>query len=286
MLNLLLDKGAAVDDAGVDGETPLVEAVGGGYVDAARVLIERGASVGYTGRRYPPLVKAARVGSVGVLRLLLENGADVDQCGRRAKSALHWGVEGGNVEVVNALIEAGAGMLIEDEEENTPLHVAAVQGNEEMVRILLDAGVHVDTLSKTHRKTALAKAAWRDHEGVARLLVERGAEVNNTGNAYPPLVRAAMSCSLGVLRLLLEKGAEVDLCVEKDRTAMYWAVEKGHEEVVRLLKEAGAKSGESSVEGEVAELSGDGESSLQEQEKLDMRRDSESRTLDVSSAVS
>jgi ankyrin repeat/BTB/POZ domain-containing protein 2 len=74
-----------------------------------------------------------------------------------------------------------------NEQGLTPLMVACVHGDEASVRLLLDAGADVDTETpgarqggasdETQHWTALTYAALQGHVGVARLLLERGANV-------------------------------------------------------------------------------------------------------------
>ena len=44
-----------------------------------------------------------------------------------------------------------------------------------------------------------------------------------------------------MVKLLLEKGAELETKDNDGRTPLSWAAEKGHEAVVKLLLEKGAK---------------------------------------------
>ena len=56
---LLLDKGAEVDRAAEDGQTPLFIACQKGHVDVARLLLDKGAEVDRVGRRCSPPVTTA-----------------------------------------------------------------------------------------------------------------------------------------------------------------------------------------------------------------------------------
>jgi TolB-like protein len=78
----LLDSGADPNAkwSYAGGDTPLLAAVGNSRLEAARLLIERGADVNLTrnGDKASPLHYAACVGNAGIVQLLLEKGADPD----------------------------------------------------------------------------------------------------------------------------------------------------------------------------------------------------------------
>ena len=76
---LLLDKGAEVDRATEDGTTPLYIACYNGHVDAARLLLDNGADVHKVSNdNRTPLHGASYNGHIDVVRLLLANGANAD----------------------------------------------------------------------------------------------------------------------------------------------------------------------------------------------------------------
>ena len=76
---LLLERGAAVDQANNCGTTPLSIACEKGHEPVARLLLERGAAVDQADNRgWTPLLVACEKGHEPVARLLLERGAAVD----------------------------------------------------------------------------------------------------------------------------------------------------------------------------------------------------------------
>jgi outer membrane protein assembly factor BamB len=89
------------------------------------------------------------------------------------------------------------------------LRAAAAAGDEAKVRALLDAGTPVDAPAR-HGRTALLEACWKGHLGVARLLLERGANpsVREAFFGMTALTGALGAGNLELVRLLLDKGAE------------------------------------------------------------------------------
>lgn len=82
----------------------------------------------------------------------------------------------------------------------------------------------------------LMKAAEDGKENEARMLVEKGANVNaNDAFGWTALHWAAVNRRLVVARLLLENGAQVGRENEDGWTALHFAVSQGHKAVTRLL---------------------------------------------------
>jgi hypothetical protein len=119
------------------------------------------------------------------------------------------------------------------------LHLAAAFADRETVMTLLDAGADVDQVSETpmrnqalHASLALAKDAE-----VARLLIERGADVNAAQTAgYRPLHQAAVAGREDLVRLLLDAGADKIARCDRGKTPAEYARERGHSAVAALLE--------------------------------------------------
>lgn len=124
------------------------------------------------------------------------------------------------------LLLAVAGCARADDAED--LHEAARRGALARVRSLLDAGVKPDAPGR-HGITALMVAAGEGHVEVARLLVERGADVNARERFFGQtvLAHATRAKKPELVRLLLETGS-----TDAD-SAMDFAVQTGDVALVR-----------------------------------------------------
>ena len=119
----------------------------------------------------------------------------------------------------------------------TGMHLAAYFGLEEAMIALLRNG-HDPNAKDTYDRSPLSWAADKGHELVARLLVEKGADVESKDakDGRTPLLWAAGKGHESVVRLLLATdGVDPDSKDRKDRTPLSKAAGKGHESVVRLL---------------------------------------------------
>lgn len=87
------------------------------------------------------LMLAAFNGHTGVVSALLESGAKIDTQDQTGRSALMYASSGANDATVALLVKRGAGVNLTDKEEHwTPLMFAAAEGHIGVARILLDAG--------------------------------------------------------------------------------------------------------------------------------------------------
>eukprot|EP00919_Chromeraceae_sp_WS-2016_P076936 GHVR01182052.1.p1 GENE.GHVR01182052.1~~GHVR01182052.1.p1 ORF type:complete len:116 (+),score=15.91 GHVR01182052.1:30-377(+) len=79
------------------------------------------------------------------------------------------------------------------------------------------------------------------HTDIARLLIDKGADVNSRENdGYTPLIWASNRGHTDIARLLIDKGADVNSKDKDGTTPLISASEFGHTEIVRFLIEKGA----------------------------------------------
>lgn len=120
---------------------------------------------------------------------------------------------------------------------------AIEDGNRELVEYFLEKGVDVNGVStKGCKCTPLMAAADENQAEIARLLIDRGANVNFVNkNGWTALMEAADEGSYETARILLQAGADVNLHGETTRsTALNQAASEGHLSVLKLLLDAGA----------------------------------------------
>jgi uncharacterized protein len=124
----------------------------------------------------------------------------------------------------------------------TALALAAYMGQKETVHHLLVAGADPNAVAKNATGfTALTGAVSQNHNEVARMLVEKGANVNYSyEGGFTPLIHAAHAGNFELVKLLLEKGADPNAKSGEGKTPIAYAREKGHDRVVELLKTHGA----------------------------------------------
>jgi uncharacterized protein len=126
--------------------------------------------------------------------------------------------------------------------EVSALDLAVDGGHETVVRLLLDAGAPPSARDSALYDTPLMRAARCGHTGIIRLLVERGADLDEgdfAGNS--PLMLAALFGHREAVEALLELGAELERETSDGYTAVLHSIHGANPEIVRFLVERGAE---------------------------------------------
>jgi ankyrin repeat protein len=219
---LLLEKGADANAANRAGVTALIRAATN--YDKTRLLVTAGSKVrvrtadlGNT----PLILAARRPGNSRTVKLLLERGASATEPNNVGVGPLISGAASGDRETVQLLLDAGAkagdfpklddrGVSNLATGSRTSLMWAAYHNDVRMVRLLLDHGA--DPNQSTYFGTPLSQACWNDGFEAADVLIDRGANVNarDAVAGFTPLHWAAGNETLGahLVRLLLACGAD------------------------------------------------------------------------------
>jgi ankyrin repeat protein len=159
------------------------------------------------------------------LRRLIARGVDVNRRDRGGTAPIY--LVAGNVEKARLLLGAGADPNVQSP-EGTALGFAACWGMDEAVEVLLAGGADPNLVDGEDGfpTTPLMWAAEKGHVGVARSLLEHGADPNlSPAEGRTPLMAAARRGSLAVARLLVEHGADRTAVDDEGRSAFDFAQE-------------------------------------------------------------
>lgn len=229
----LLRAGADVNAANDLGVTPLWAACQNGNEAMVRALLQAGANpnaallAGET-----PLMMASRAGSAAIVELLAARGAQLDARGPRRQTALMWAAAQRHPEVVKVLLAHGAGvhlrsatwtdvMAVEPHGYlpynraiphggDTPLLFAARAGDLAVARLLLEKGASVND-ADAWGVSVLAMAAHSGYRDLALFLLEKGADPNAAGPGFAPIHQAILQRDEALVSALLSHGANPNL---------------------------------------------------------------------------
>ena len=123
----------------------------------------------------------------------------------------------------------------------TGLFAAAARGNAAEISRLAGAGADVNS-REAYGRTPAHLATFGRHRDAIAALAKAGADLNaKERDRYDPVTIAAVADDVATLKLLLQLGASAKQVTSRyDGTALIAAAHLGHDEVVKLLIDAGA----------------------------------------------
>jgi serine/threonine-protein phosphatase 6 regulatory ankyrin repeat subunit B len=134
---LLLSRGATIDLADREGNTPLIKAALDGRLDFVCALLQAGANPGAANRQGVTALIAAGAGSrVDLVQALLTAGGDANAATGEGLTALMLAAARGQAAVVQALLAAGADAGHADVEGRTAADLARAGGNLDLAEVL------------------------------------------------------------------------------------------------------------------------------------------------------
>ncbi|KAH9061940.1 ankyrin repeat-containing domain protein [Lactarius vividus] len=257
---LLLDHGAKANAETDYGETPLYAVTNGKYesqedgVLIAQLLLKRG-RVDANAQRKDNCSRSYGCSS--------STGQKRDTVNNFGYAPLHF-VSCGNfkpqdgLQVAQLLLESGGDVNGRNMRQQTPLHVASFNWKLKIAQLLLDHGAKVDPVddlgdTPLHNVSQGKFHAEEAGIGLARLLLERGGDVNRRSNEQrTPLHVASYNGRLEIALLLLDHGAKVRAVDDLGETSLhdvaqgkYDSEEAGIGLTRRLLERGGDANGQS-----------------------------------------
>lgn len=281
----------------LDETDALVKAARLGDMDKAKALLDRGAKpdspdeYGVT-----PLIAAAYEGQVGMVKQLIAKGAKLDvvpvglrdwafsasrapikdhdiiQSASRGDTALLVSIRRGQPAVADYLIDKGADPRLSNRKGEVPIFVAAAHGQVEIIRRLIKAGVDpnteesekltvsmTNTLQVMGRNTPIITAAQAGHTDVVAALLEAAAAVNHRGFLNKTALFWAVDRGyVPTAELLLTKGANPNINDSEGLTPLIISARTGNSRLTRLLLDHRAEPNRA----EVADVPGQGGASF------------------------
>jgi ankyrin repeat protein len=158
----------------------------------------------------------------------------------RHRSVLSYLVDNSDEVLLTFLLSSGnIDADLKDQQGQTLLRQAVENGHEGIVKLLLDKGADLESKDGIGW-TPLLYAAQRGHDAVVKLLLDKGADLESKGDSgWTPLFLATLNGHDAVVKLLLDKGADLESKSDSGWTPLLLAAQYGHERVVKLFVDKG-----------------------------------------------
>jgi len=239
----LLQGGSGLNQADLDGTTPLQLAARHGHSECVQYMISNTCNVNAANESgLTPLHLAAQEGHSMICELLLQAGSVVDAEGSvKNRTALHLSAANGHREVCTALLLFRAAVDSQDKDGESALHNAARFGDRELCEAILSFGANVG-LADNDGWSALHEAARWGDGGLVDSLLQRGADVNARSNdgESPLHVVPGGYAEFEVVEVLLQWRCDAN-CKDFDgETPLHVAVKLGDVELADVLLKSGA----------------------------------------------
>ncbi|KAI0888604.1 ankyrin repeat-containing domain protein [Annulohypoxylon maeteangense] len=247
--------------------TPLFNAAFQGTAWLCRALIEANVDVNGVGDSdmWYPIHAAAD--NVLITRMLIAAGADIDKKNSKGSTALKLALQWSCLDVVEALLEANpsqqtlsTGFVEAIQQGKTEiaeriiqanirlsypmpganvdsiLHRIVLSGHLSLVKLILEYNVNIDQATGRQKITPLCCIRETTDEGIVRMLVNRGADIEGAETNSPtPLSMAAFSNNIPAAKFLINRGAKVDAENLKSGP-FHTACRHGSIDMVKLLR--------------------------------------------------
>lgn len=202
------------------------------------------------GNQNTPLHEVCRQGYSTMVADLLSHGAD-PTLQSPVGTALHMAVGAGQYKCAKQLLTFGMNPnVVAGPEQVTPLIMATETNRPNMIKLLTDHKADVNKPLATNGYCALHKASSYNHADAARVLIDKGADINKLSSlGYAPLHMAASAGSEEVADILLESKCSVDIPDKVGITPLMRAIHDKQHNIANRLIDCGADINISSVDG-------------------------------------
>ena len=189
-----------------------------------------------------PIYKAAAEGNREAVTRSLKWGRSVDKKDQIDLSPLFHAARAGKLETVKQLLDLGADPNITSKYNNwRPLEGAIDHGHVEVARILIERGTDLNG-PKERPGSALQHSIENGQWEIGRLLIDNGAEVSITDKREPVFTsfHKFVPKQIEFAQLLLQHGGDVNATDREGFMPIHVAIKGGNTEMVRFLLSHGA----------------------------------------------
>ncbi|XP_032076787.1 protein phosphatase 1 regulatory subunit 12A isoform X2 [Thamnophis elegans] len=215
-----------------DDSAVFLAACSSGDTEEVLRLLERGADINYANvDGFAALHQACIDDNIDMVKFLVENGASINQPDNEGWIPLHAAASCGYLDIAEYLISQGAYVGAVNSEGNTPLDIAEEEAMEELLQNEVNRqGVDIEAARKEEERIMLRDARQWLNSGHIN-------DVRHAKSGGTALHVAAAKGYAEVLKLLIQAGYDVNIKDYDGWTPLHAAAHWGKEEACRILVE-------------------------------------------------
>lgn len=142
-----------------------------------------------------------------------------------------------NVDICEYFLKAGMSPNSRDVNGTPMLNIACREDKVDMVKWLLSHKATIDIVSTDREYTPLMDAVWRGNIEAAKILIDKGADVNKISKEGQTMIVLAVGAgNVAMSKLLAENGADVDIADSMGMSAYGYATLFKKQEIVAILE--------------------------------------------------
>lgn len=196
---------------------------------------------------YTGLHAAAARGDTADIEKRIAAGENKEAADARGRTPLHVAAFQKQHAAARTLLRLGANADKQEVDRYDIITIASVANDVEMLKVALAGGANARAITSRYDGTALIAAAHLGHAEIVRVLIEAKAPLDHVNNlGWTALIELIVLGNGGknhtdTLAALVKAGANVNIPDRGGITPLKLAEGRGYAEMVRILKDAGAK---------------------------------------------
>jgi len=196
----------------------LLKGASRGYKEFIELLVAKGADINETNSlNETALMLAAESGNLDLVKWLVEHGAEIDAINKNKETVFHYSVKSKNLTLVKWLVSKGTDIDSQNSDGETPLMLAIKDNSWDIVKFLGSKGVNINLKNSSGRSALLLTFVYAEKAApeMVEWLISKGADINvKDKNQGTVMVYAAFKAHLSTVKLLIS--IENDIIAKKD----------------------------------------------------------------------
>lgn len=179
---------------------------------------------------------------IGAVKRLLGSGTNVNTQDKQKRSLLLIATINQQVEMAKLLVTHGADVNLQDDKMDSPFLYAGASGQTELIKLYLANGARFDIFNR-YNGTALIPACERGYVETVKVLVHtKGFPINHVNRlGWTALLEAVILGNGGkkhqeIVQILKDAGADLNIPDHDGITALQHARSRGFKEIVKILQ--------------------------------------------------